>query len=156
MAENVVGTKVPAFSVLSDEGKTVTEQDLQGQKTVLYFYPKDNTPGCSVEAQQFNEAYDSLAAAGYTIIGVSRDTVKRHVNFKAKYGLRFMLLADTEETLCQAFGVMKEKKLYGKVSIGIERSTFLIDETGTITGEYRGVKAKEHVGKLLADLGIAE
>lgn len=156
MAENVVGTKVPAFSVLSDEGKTVTEQDLQGQKTVLYFYPKDNTPGCSVEAQQFNEAYDCLAAAGYTVIGVSRDTVKRHVNFKAKYGLRFMLLADTEETLCQAFGVMKEKKLYGKVSIGIERSTFLIDETDTITGEYRGVKAKEHVGKLLADLGIAE
>lgn len=156
MADNVVGTKVPAFSVLSDEGKTVTEQDLQGKKTVLYFYPKDNTPGCSVEAQQFNEVYDRLAAAGYTVIGVSRDTVKRHVNFKAKYGLRFMLLADTEETLCQAFGVMKEKKLYGKVSIGIERSTFLIDETGTIIGEYRGVKAKEHVGKLLADLGIAE
>ena len=107
-----------------------------------------------MKAQQFNEAYKKLQDAGYVVLGVSRDTVKRHVNFKEKYDLQFNLLADTDEAFCNAYGVMKEKKLYGKTSIGIERSTFVIDEKGVLTHIYRGVKAKEHVGQLLADLNI--
>lgn len=154
MADLKVGDKAPDFSIVNDADTVVSLQELAGQKVILYFYPKDNTPGCSVEAQQFNEAYETLKRAGYVVLGVSRDTVKRHVNFKAKYDLQFDLLADTEETLCNAYGVMKEKKLYGKVSIGIERSTFIIDEKGILTHIYRGVKAKEHVGQLLKDLGL--
>lgn len=154
MADLKVGDKAPEFSIVNDANEVVSLKKLMGQKVILYFYPKDNTPGCSVEAQQFNEAYETLKKAGYVVLGVSRDTVKRHVNFKAKYDLQFDLLADTEETLCNAYGVMKEKKLYGKVSIGIERSTFVIDEKGILTHIYRGVKAKEHVGQLLVDLGL--
>ncbi|WP_298703727.1 thioredoxin-dependent thiol peroxidase [uncultured Veillonella sp.] len=156
MTELTVGMKAPGFSALSDANEMVSLDNFLGKKVILYFYPKDNTPGCSVEAQQFNAAYDALYKAGYVVLGVSRDTVKRHVNFKAKYDLKFLLLADTDEAICNAYGVMKEKKLYGKVSIGIERSTFVIDETGQITHIYRGVKAKEHVGALLVDLGVAE
>ncbi len=148
----LVGKAAPDFTVLADDNTEVSLHDFKGKKVILYFYPKDNTPGCSVEAQNLNEAYDTLAKAGYTILGVSRDTVKRHVNVKEKFGLRFALLADTDETICNLYGVMKEKKLYGKVSIGIERSTFVIDENGVVTHEYRGVKAKEHVGQLLEDL----
>ncbi|WP_251442820.1 thioredoxin-dependent thiol peroxidase [Veillonella intestinalis] len=154
MADLKVGDKAPEFSIVNDANEVVSLKELMGQKVILYFYPKDNTPGCSVEAQQFNEAYETLKKAGYVVLGVSRDTVKRHVNFKAKYDLQFDLLADTEETLCNAYGVMKEKKLYGKVSIGIERSTFVIDEKGILTHIYRGVKAKEHVGQLLLNLGL--
>lgn len=154
MADLKVGDKAPDFSIVNDADTVVSLKELAGQKVILYFYPKDNTPGCSVEAQQFNEAYQTLKQAGYVVLGVSRDTVKRHVNFKAKYNLQFGLLADTDETLCNAYGVMKEKKLYGKVSIGIERSTFVIDEKGILTHIYRGVKAKEHVGQLLKDLGL--
>lgn len=154
MSDLKVGDKAPDFSVVNDVSETVNLKDLAGQKVILYFYPKDNTPGCSIEAQQFNEAYKKLQDAGYVVLGVSRDTVKRHVNFKEKYDLQFNLLADTDEALCNAYGVMKEKKLYGKTSIGIERSTFVIDEKGVLTHIYRGVKAKEHVGQLLADLNI--
>lgn len=154
MAELKVGDKAPDFSIVNDANEIVSLKELAGQKVILYFYPKDNTPGCSVEAQQFNEAYEMLKRAGYIVLGVSRDTVKRHVNFKAKYDLQFNLLADTEEVLCHAYGVMKEKKLYGKVSIGIERSTFVINEAGVLTHIYRGVKAKEHVGQLVKDLGL--
>lgn len=155
MSDLKVGDKAPAFSVVNDANEMVSLADLAGQKVILYFYPKDNTPGCSVEAQQFNAAYEALKKAGYVVLGVSRDTVKRHVNFKAKYDLQFDLLADTDEAVCNAYGVMKEKKLYGKVSIGIERSTFVIDEQGVLTHIYRGVKAKEHVGQLLQDLNVA-
>ncbi len=151
-----VGAKAPDFTIDNDLGETVSLSDFQGKKVILYFYPKDNTPGCTVEAQQFNEAYQTLAKAGYVVLGVSRDTVKRHVNFKEKYDLQFNLLADTDETVCHLYGVMKEKKLYGKVSIGIERSTFVIDEKGIISHIYRGVKAKEHVGQVLADLGLVK
>lgn len=154
VAELTVGSKAPSFSVLADTNEMVALKDFLGKNVILYFYPKDNTPGCSVEAQQFNEAYETLLQAGYVVLGVSRDTVKWHVNFKNKFDLQFLLLADTEETICNAYGVMKEKKLYGKVSIGIERSTFVIDEKGVLTHIYRGVKAKEHVGALLTDLGI--
>lgn len=155
MSELKVGAKAPEFTVLADTNESVSLTDFLGKKVILYFYPKDNTPGCSVEAQQFNEAYKALGKAGYVVLGVSRDTVKRHVNFKTKYDLQFLLLADTDEAICNAYGVMKEKKLYGKVSIGIERSTFVIDEKGILTHIYRGVKAKEHVGALLADLGVS-
>lgn len=155
MAELQIGAMAPDFTVLDDTGAEVSLHQFRGEKVILYFYPKDNTPGCTVEAQQFNEAYETLAKANYVVLGVSRDTVKRHVNFKEKFGLRFALLADTEEQLCQLYDVLKEKKLYGKVSIGIERSTFVIDEKGMLTHIYRGVKAKEHVGALLRDLGLA-
>lgn len=149
-----VGMKAPNFTVLSDENKEVSLSDYLGQKVILYFYPKDNTPGCTVEANQFNEALEKLTAAGYVVLGVSRDTVKRHCSFKEKYDLKFPLLADTDEVVCNLYHVLQEKKNYGKTYIGIVRSTFVIDEEGNLAKVYYNVKAKEHVEKLLNDLAI--
>lgn len=150
-----VGDKAPDFSIAGDQNNKVSLSQYKGQKVILYFYPKDNTPGCTIEAQQFRDALQALQEHGYAVLGVSRDSVKRHQNFKAKQELNFPLLADTEEEVCTLYDVIKEKKLYGKTYMGIERSTFVIDEEGIVTHVYRNVKAKEHVGQLLADLGIA-
>lgn len=149
-----VNKKAPDFTVLDDTNQSVSLSDFKGKKVILYFYPKDSTPGCTIEAQQFRDALPQLTKAGYVVLGVSRDSVKRHVNFKEKQSLNFALLADTEEVICQLYDVMKEKKLYGKPYIGVERSTFVIDEKGIVTHIYRNVKAKEHVAELLKDLGI--
>lgn len=149
-----VNKKAPDFTVLDDTNQSVSLSDFKGKKVILYFYPKDSTPGCTIEAQQFRDALPQLTKAGYVVLGVSRDSVKRHVNFKEKQSLNFALLADTEEVICQLYDVMKEKKLYGKPYIGVERSTFVIDEKGVVTHIYRNVKAKEHVAELLKDLGI--
>lgn len=154
MGELKVGAMAPDFTLLNDEGVEVSLHDYKGQNVILYFYPKDSTPGCTVEAQGFNDVHAKLLKAGYVVLGVSRDSVKRHVNFKEKYSLQFNLLADTDEVVCKLYDVLKPKKLYGKEYIGVERSTFIIDKKGKLTHVYRNVKAKVHVGEVLADLGL--
>lgn len=117
---------------------------------VLYFYPKDNTPGCTTQAQEISDAIDDYLAKGYTVFGVSRDGLKAHENFIAKRNLRFGLIGDGDEKLCRHFGVLKEKKLYGKSFVGVERSTFVFNKQGKLILQWRGVKAKEHNAALLA------
>lgn len=122
---------------------------LTGQNYVLYFYPKDNTPGCTTEGGQFRDAHADFLAAGCLVFGLSRDSLKSHEGFKSKQGYPFELVSDPEEIACQAFGVIKMKKLYGKEVRGIERSTFVIDREGRIVREWRGVKVPEHVAEVL-------
>lgn len=137
------------FSLPATGGKHFTLSAHRGQKLVLYFYPKDSTPGCTTEAQQFRDLHAAFVAAGCIVAGVSRDSVKSHENFKAKQNLPFDLLSDGEETLCTAFGVMKMKSMYGKQVRGIERSTFVIDGQGVLRREWRGVKVPGHVLEVL-------
>src|SRR5690606_19308036 len=148
MTELVVGEPVPAFSAQSTQGEITTES-LKGRKTVLYFYPKDNTPGCTTQAQGFRDHYDAFQAANVQIIGVSRDSIKSHENFITKQSLPFALISDPDETLCELFGVMKMKNMYGKQVRGIERSTFLIDENGVLVREWRGLRVPGHVEAVL-------
>lgn len=145
-----IGNKVKNFSRPSTGEKTVSLKQLSGRKVVLYFYPKDSTPGCTTEGQDFREAKAKFSRQNTTILGVSRDSMKRHENFKAKHKFNFDLLSDEDESLCKQFDVIKLKKLYGKEYMGIERSTFLIDESGKLVEEWRGVKVKGHVDEVLA------
>jgi thioredoxin-dependent peroxiredoxin len=145
-----VGQPVPDFSAVATGDQTVRLSELRGHRVVLYFYPKDNTPGCTVEGQQFRDLHDQFAASNVAVFGVSRDSLRSHENFRAKHGLPFHLIADTDETLCKLFEVLKLKKLYGKESIGVERSTFLIDETGVLRREWRKVKVDGHAEAVLA------
>jgi len=130
----------------------LTLQDLKGGWTVLYFYPKDSTPGCTTQAQDFRDLMAQFQALDCRIIGVSRDSLKSHENFAAKQGFTFALISDPDETLCEQFGVMKMKNLYGKQSRGIERSTFLIDPEGLLACEWRGVRVPGHVQEVLETL----
>jgi peroxiredoxin Q/BCP len=123
--------------------------DYKGQKIVLYFYPKDNTPGCTTEGMEFRDAYDDFRRTGATVFGVSRDSIRSHEGFKAKLALPFELISDPDETLCTMFNVMKMKTMYGKQSRGVERSTFVIDARGTLVKEWRGVKVPGHVNEVL-------
>lgn len=150
MSSIAVGKKVPNFTIPATGEQEISLKDLQGKKVVIYFYPKDNTPGCTTEGQNFRDHYNKFKRAGAIVLGVSRDSVKTHENFKAKHEFPFDLLSDKEETLCQLFDVIKEKKLYGKVHMGIERSTFLIDEKGVLKKEWRKVKVPGHVEEVLA------
>ena len=136
----------------ASDDKSYSLSDFKGKKVILYFYPKDNTAGCSIEAIDFTALQSEYKEKGYIIIGVSRDTVKSHKNFIAKKELNLLLLSDTDEQLVKAFDVLKEKMLYGKKYIGILRSTFVIDETGKIVKEYRKVSAKNHAQQLLNEL----
>ncbi len=142
------GSKVANFTSQSTAGP-VSLSSLKGGKLVLYFYPKDNTPGCTSEAGDFRDLHDRFVAAGATIWGVSRDSLKSHEGFRAKLELPFHLISDPDETLCEAFGVMKLKNMYGKQVRGIERSTFLIDGSGKLAREWRGVKVAGHVEEVL-------
>ena len=130
-------------------GKELSLAAFRGQKVVLYFYPKDSTPGCTTEAQQFRDLFPDFAKAGCAVLGVSRDSLRSHENFKQKQNLPFDLLSDSEERLCEQFSVIKEKKLYGKLVRGIERSTFVIDDLGQLRKEWRGVKAPGHAQEIL-------
>jgi len=141
--------KVPDFAAEATGGP-VKLSSLKGSKVVLYFYPKDNTPGCTTEGSDFAAAHRKFDKAGAVILGVSRDSLKSHQNFKAKMGFPFELIADPEEKLCEAFGVMKMKNMYGKQVRGIERSTFVIDGEGRLRSEWRGVKVPGHVDEVLA------
>ena len=140
---------ISEFTVAATGGESISSSALKGKKVVLYFYPKDSTPGCTTEAQQFRDLHEKFAKAGAVILGVSRDSIKSHENFKAKLGLPFKLLSDTDETLCNQFGVIKMKNMYGKQVRGIERSTFVIDAKGVLRHEWRGVKADGHAAAML-------
>lgn len=140
---------VPDWSLSSTYQGEISLKALRGKKVVLYFYPKDNTPGCTVEGQEFNELYPQFQKANTEVFGISRDSVKSHDKFICKFGFRFELLADEEEKLCRLFDVIKEKNMYGKKVMGIERSTFVIDEKGRLIGEFRKVKAPGHAQEVL-------
>ena len=140
---------VSDFQIAATSEKTVKLSDLQGKQVVIYFYPKDSTPGCTTEGQGFRDHYADFQAANTEIFGVSRDSLKSHENFKAKQGFPFELLSDKDEGLCQLFDVIKLKKLYGKEYLGVDRSTFLIDKDGVLRHEWRGVKVPGHVEAVL-------
>lgn len=144
-----VGTAVPNFQLKSTGGKTISLADLQGKALVLYFYPKDDTPGCTLEGQDFRDRYADFEKLNALVLGISRDSVSSHEKFKTKYELNFDLLADEDETLCQMFDVIKEKNMYGKQVRGIERSTFLVDNKGVVQHAWRKVKVEGHVAAVL-------
>lgn len=149
MAELSVGDKAPAFTLpMSAEG-TVALSDYRGNSVILYFYPKDDTPGCTQEACDFRDNLKAFQKARAKIIGISRDDIKKHNKFSEKYGLNFPLLADTEGKVCEKYGVWVEKSLYGKKYMGIERATFLIDGKGAIRRIWRKVKVKNHAADVL-------
>ena len=140
---------VSDFQLPSTGGKTFRLSEQGNKSVVIYFYPKDSTPGCTTEAQQFRDLHPEFEAAGCIVVGVSRDSLSSHENFKRKQDLPFELLSDSEELLCSQFSVIKEKKLYGKLVRGIERSTFVIDGSGLLKREWRGVKAPGHAQEVL-------
>lgn len=137
------------ISLPASDGKTYALKDFAGKKLIVYFYPKDNTSGCTIQAKDFTHYQDAFAAKGYTILGVSRDSIKSHQSFIAKQALGILLLSDQEEKLIKAFDVLKEKSMYGKKYLGVDRSTFVLDEQGNITHSLRGVQAKGHAETLL-------
>ncbi|ATE59725.1 peroxiredoxin [Thauera sinica] len=143
-------TLAPDFTLSATAGRTITLNALRGRKVVLYFYPKDNTPGCTNETRDFGGHHAAFAAAGCEVFGISRDSLKSHENFKAKLELPFDLIADPDEVACEAYGVMKMKNMYGKEVRGVERSTFVIDAGGRIAREWRGVKVPGHAEEVLA------
>jgi peroxiredoxin Q/BCP len=145
-----IGETVPDIELPATGDKTLKLSDLRGQRVVLYFYPKASTPGCTQEGLDFTAALDEFKALNTAIVGASRDGIKAQENFKTKQSFGFDLLSDKEEALCKAFDVIKLKKMYGKESLGVERSTFLIDESGVLRREWRGVKVKGHVDEVLA------
>jgi thioredoxin-dependent peroxiredoxin len=149
MSQNVVDP-LPDFSLPTDGGGTLTPTGLGGKKAVLYFYPKDDTSGCTKEAQAFRDLADAFAATNALVVGVSRDSVASHDKFKAKHALPFPLVADEEGQLCTALGVWVQKSMYGKSYMGIERSTFLVDQSGVIRRVWRKVKVPGHAAEVLA------
>jgi peroxiredoxin Q/BCP len=146
MADQVV----PDFTLPATGGAPFTLSAAHGKSLVIYFYPKDNTPGCTTESQQFRDLYTDFQKAGCEVVGISRDSIKSHENFKAKFTLPFALLSDAEEIVCEQFGVIKLKNMYGKQVRGIERSTFVLDKKGVLRHEWRGVKADCHAQEVLA------
>jgi peroxiredoxin Q/BCP len=149
MPNATLGKKIPSFSLPATGDRKIRLSDLKGRQFVLYFYPKDSTPGCTLEGQDFRDQYSKFKRQNTEIIGVSRDSLKSHENFKAKQNFPFDLISDTEETLCNIFDVIKMKNMYGKQVRGIERSTFLIDAEGKLRNEWRKVKVKGHVDEVL-------
>ncbi len=140
---------VPDFTLPATGGVDFKLSAARGKSLVIYFYPKDNTPGCTAESQQFRDLYADFQKAGCEVAGISRDSIKSHENFKSRFSLPFALLADTEETACELFGVIKLKNLYGKQVRGIERSTFVLDKSGVLRREWRGIKADGHAQEVL-------
>lgn len=146
------GSKAPQFSLPDEAGAQVSSASLAGKPYVLYFYPKDDTPGCTQEACDFRDSLRAFNAAKVRVIGVSPDDPKRHAKFKEKYGLTFTLLSDPEKTLIEAYGVWVKKLNYGREYMGVQRSTFLVDKSGTISKAWRGVRVPGHVAAVLAAL----
>ncbi|ERJ31110.1 thioredoxin-dependent thiol peroxidase [Campylobacter concisus] len=147
-----VGDKAPEFEALNQDGVKVALKDFVGKNVVLYFYPKDNTPGCTTEACEFSANYDQFIKNDTVIIGVSPDSVKSHADFIAKQNLKHILLSDEDKEISKLYGVWQVKKNYGKEYLGIVRSTFVIGKDGKIVKIYKSVKAKDHAAKVLADL----
>ena len=146
------GDLAPDFTLPSDDGSTVTLSDLRGSRVILYFYPKDDTSGCTAQACEFRDSLPRIEEKGALVLGVSPDPVRSHQKFKSKYDLNFPLLADEEHQVAEAYGVWKEKSMYGRTYWGIERSTFLIDEEGRIARAWRKVKAKGNADLVAAEL----
>jgi peroxiredoxin Q/BCP len=153
--EIVVGSRAPDFALPSDGGEIVRLSSLRGRRVVLYFYPKDDTPGCTVQACDFRDTLPSFAGVQAVVLGVSPDSVESHRRFREKFGLNFPLLSDEDHRVAEAYGVWKAKNLYGRKSMGIERSTFLIDEEGIVSGVWRKVKPAGHARMLAELLGAA-
>ena len=152
MARLEVGNKAPAFTLNDQHGEEVSLKDLAGSRFVLYFYPADDTPGCTKEACQFNDEFAAFTKSGVLVFGVSPDGAEKHVAFKKKYGLNFPLLSDPEKTVMTKYGAYGEKMMYGKKVTGVIRSTFVIGPTGTIEHAFYGVRADGHAAKVLATL----
>ena len=146
------GDKIPNFSVQNSKGETISNQDLTGKKIILYFYPKDDTPGCTKEGQAFTEYKSEFEKKNVTIYGISKCSVKKHEKFCTKYNFEHELLSDENATLCEDFGVWQEKSMYGRKYMGITRSTFIIDESGIIQKVWPKVKVPGHVEDVLASL----
>jgi peroxiredoxin Q/BCP len=152
MSDFIVGAKAPAFSAPDQSGKIVSLSDFASRTVVLYFYPKDDTPGCTVEACSFRDEFSAFKKKGAVVIGVSPDNAKSHTKFIEKFTLPFTLLVDSENKIAEAYGVWVEKNMYGKKYMGVERSTFVIDPQGKLSAIYRKVKPAEHTAEVLAGL----
>jgi peroxiredoxin Q/BCP len=152
MGKLAAGDKAPAFTLPDQDGKNVSLKDLSGHQAVVYFYPRDDTPGCTKEACQFNDNLHAFAKAKVPVFGISADSAEKHKKFRSKYGLTFPLLTDADHRVGEAYGAWGEKTLYGKKSIGVIRSTFLIDADGKIARAWYSVKADGHAAKVLAEL----
>jgi len=149
MAKVKLGEKIPDFTATSTSDSEFSLSEYVGKNIVIYFYPKDNTPGCTKEGEDFRDQFEAFRSNNAIIVGVSRDSVKSHDKFICKYSFPFDLLSDEDETVCQLFNVIKEKNMYGRKYMGIERSTFLINSNGTLVNEWRKVKVKGHVEEVL-------
>lgn len=149
MSKVTVGQPVPDFALPATGDQTIRLSGLKGKNVVLYFYPKDNTPGCTLEGQNFRDKHDAFRRANTVLLGISRDSVESHEDFKEKQAFPFELLADEEERVCKLFDVIKPKNMYGKEVIGVERSTFLIDAAGVLRREWRKVKVEGHADEVL-------
>lgn len=149
MSELKIGEKAPDFTLPSGDGKTISLHELKGKNVVLYFYPKDLTPGCTTEACDFRDNVERLQSEDTVVLGVSKDSVARHAKFTEKHQLNFPLLADEDGVVCELYGVWKEKSMYGRKYMGIDRSTFLIDKEGILREVWRKVSVTGHVGKVL-------
>ena len=149
MSAPALNRVVADFECEATGGETVRLKALRGKKVVLYFYPKDNTPGCTTEGEEFRDLHARFKRAGAVVLGVSRDSIASHEKFREKYRLPFPLLSDKDERLCRQFDVIKEKSMYGRKSMGVERSTFLIDEQGKLRREWRKVRVKGHAEEVL-------
>ena len=152
MATIAIGQIIPPFEAEATSGRRLSLESFKGRYLVLYFYPKDSTPGCTVEGQNFRDLYPNFQALNADIVGVSRDSLKSHENFKCKQSFPFELLSDTNEAVCRLFDVIRLKNMYGKEVLGIERSTFLIGPDGRLVAEWRKVSVKEHAQKVLDTL----
>ncbi|MGQ0659147.1 MAG: peroxiredoxin [Chromatiales bacterium] len=150
MGKISVGKAVPSFDVAATGNKTITLSDLKGRNLVLYFYPKDNTPGCTREGQDFRDRHETLKKLKTVVLGVSRDSLSSHDKFKIGQCFPFDLISDPDEKLCKLFDVIQEKNMYGKKVLGVERSTFLIDKEGVLRREWRRVKVEGHVAEVIA------
>lgn len=148
------GEKAPYFKGLNQDGKEITLDDFKGKRLILYFYPKDNTSGCTAEACSLNEGYSSLTSQGFEVVGVSPDPVSSHQKFIAKYNLSFNLIADTDKTIMEAYGVWGEKKMYGRSYMGVIRTTFVIDPNGIMEKIITKVNTKDHTNQILKELDI--
>ncbi|MCU4157068.1 thioredoxin-dependent thiol peroxidase [Carboxylicivirga sp. A043] len=146
------GDKAPIFKGLNQDEKEISLNDFSGKKVILYFYPKDNTPGCTAESCNLSESYDELTSKGFEVIGVSPDSIASHQKFIAKHSLRFNLIADTEKEILQQYDAWGLKKMYGKEYMGVLRKTFIIDENGVIIKIFEKVKTKDHTNQILAEL----
>ena len=144
-----VGDRMPDFEVMDQDGNKVSSKDLIGRKIIIYFYPKDNTSGCTAEACNLRDNHEALIAKGYNVVGVSKDSVKSHKNFKEKYDLPFTLLSDTSTEMLQSFGAWGEKKMYGKTVMGTIRKTFIFDENGVLNEIIENVDTKNHAAQIM-------